>query len=97
MTWHAKHTFGRQNPGCGPDRIIRVMASTAEGFIIEPNHRVYCRGLTAGMILFPENPIRFNITDRQDPLEMARFACDPQVGVVRHFFIMRGVTLTAIT
>ena len=97
MTWHAEHTFGRQNPGRCPERIIRVMASTAGGFIIEPNHRVYCRWLSARMILFPENPLRFNITDRQDPLEMARFAGDPQVGVVRHFFIMRGVTLTAIT
>jgi hypothetical protein len=54
------------------------------------------RRLTARLILFPKNPIRFNITDRQDPLEMAGFTGDPYVGVVRHFFIMRVMALTAI-
>ena len=96
MTWHAKHAFGRQNPGRCSDRIIRVMASTAEGFIIKPNQRVNPRRLTAKLIFFPKNPLRFGITDRQDPLEMARFACDPQVRVVRHFFIVQVMALTAI-
>jgi hypothetical protein len=96
MTWHAKHTFGRQNQSRCPDRIVRVMASPAKGFIIKLNQLVNSRRLTARLIFFPKNLLRFVITDRQDPLEMARFAGNPYVGVVRHFFIMRGVALTAI-
>jgi hypothetical protein len=72
------------------------MASPAKGFIIKLNQLVNYRWLTVKLIFFPKNPIRFVITGRQDPLEMAGFAGDPYVGVVYHFFIMRGVALTAI-
>ena len=37
MTGHAKHTFGRQNQGCGPDHIIPEMATTA---VFEMNRQV---------------------------------------------------------
>jgi hypothetical protein len=96
MTWHAKHTFGRQNPGRCSDRIIRVMASPAIGFIIKLNQLVNCRWLTVKLIFFPKNPLRFVMRGRQDPLKMAGFTGHPYMGVVRHFFIMLGVALTAI-
>jgi hypothetical protein len=72
------------------------MASPAKGFIIKRNQLVNSRRLTVKLTLFPKNPLRFNIANRLDPLEMARFTGHPYVGVVRHFFIMREVALTAI-
>ena len=93
MTWHAKHTFGRQNQGRRPDRSIREMAAPAKGFILKRNQLVNYRRLTARLTLFPKNPLRLNIANRLDPLEMARFTGHPYVGVVRHFIIMRGMAL----